>query len=148
MKTYPAILFIAFLLFGGCMNQPPPGPPPFLGILSARKVGTGPSETASVAVKVHYENLEPEKYEIKIGFGYTPANKMIEVGPNSAGVYAVAYTEVVHSASGDIEATIDPVVVRNVGGTLDGKIYAILSPYPHGKEWKVLKYHIVPLDPE
>ena len=145
MKWYPFVALLLGLLVGGCESGPS-GPPMFMGIASAHKIGSGPRETSQYTVKVHYENLLPENYEVKIGFGYIPNNKQMALSASDAGIYAVAHTEVIHSSNGDLVATIDPAVVKNLG-SLDGKIWAILSPYPHGKEWKVLRHDVYALDP-
>jgi hypothetical protein len=148
MKSYLllAVVFAAGLV--GCSTGPTPPPPPrpFVGILSADKIGKGPRETSSYEVVLIYENAEPEKNEIKIGFGYVPSEQERKhAGDAPVGVYAVSKSEIIHQKKGELHFTIDPSAVR---GPLDGKIHAILSKYPHGKEWGVLSHSVLELQPE
>lgn len=143
-----SLTLVTSFLLAGCASDAPLGPPPFMGILSAKKIGTGPRESSQYQVKVHYENIEPEKYEVKIGFGYVPSDENLsKIAASASGIYAIAYSEVVHNPSGDMVVTIEPAGVRNLG-TLDGKIHAILSKYPHGKEWIIARHDVFALDPE
>lgn len=120
-----------------------------MGILDARKLGNGQNESSQYSVVVHYEDIEPGKYEIKVGFGYTPSDEELRKMTQSAqGLYAIAYSQVVEQPTGDLRITIEPTAVRNQNGTLDGKIHAILSKYPHGKEWIITKHDVFPLPPQ
>ncbi len=150
MKPYTLLALLIALLFVGCAtNSTPPGPPPFMGILNAKKLGTGSREYSQYEVKVHYENLVPGAYEIKIGFGYLPLDENLsKMAASSLGLYAIAHTEVVQKAAGDLVLTVEPSAVRNAGGKLDGKVHAILSKYPHGKEWLITRQDVFVLDPE
>lgn len=149
MKLPHLILFILSLAIFGCNSAPPPGPKPFVGILNAKKIGNGPADTSKYEVVVHYENVVPEHYEVKVGFGYYPSDEGVKsLTAAATGVYAPAYSEVLHSTNGDLHLTIEPKIVRDLKGKLDGKIHATLSPYPHGKEWLVAGHDIFPLPPE
>jgi len=150
MKLTPLFALVALLGFAGCATESTPPPPrPFVGILSADKIGNGPRDKSSYDVLVHYENVEPDKFEIKIGFGYIPGEQVKKkIGPTSVGVYAISKSEVLHNSSGDVHFTIDPSAVTNLNGVLNGKIHAILSKYPHGKEWVVTSYNVYELQPD
>lgn len=148
MKPLSLFVFALSFLFASCASDAPSGPPPFMGILSARKIGNGPRATSQYQVKVHYENIEPEKYEIKVGFGYVPSDENLsKMVASASGIYAIAHSEVVHQQSGDMVLTIDPSAARALGA-LDGKVHAILSKYPHGKEWIIARHDVFALDPE
>lgn len=135
------VIGFAIALFG-CTNTPPP-PKPFMGILDARKLGAGPWEQSQYEVVVHYEDIAPGKYELKIGFGYLPADENLKhMVADAMGVYAIAYTKVLDNPAGDVRVTLSPTVVRELGGTLNGRIHAILSPSPHGKEWVITKHDV------
>ena len=139
---FPLLALFAAFLFAGCASTPPPLPV-FMGILDAQKIGDGTPEESKYAVVVHYENAVPGQYEIKLGFGYNPSDENLRAMISSSqGVYAIAHSEVLQQPAGDIRVTIEPKVVQKLGGTLNGRIHAILSPYPHGKEWKVTKQDI------
>ena len=149
MKLPLFFLFILSLAFFGCNSAPPSGPKPFVGILNAKKIGNGPADTSKYEVVVHYENVVPEKYEVKVGFGYYPTDENVKsLTATATGIYAISRSEVLHSTNGDLHFTIDPSAVRDLKGKLDGKIHATLSPYPHGKEWKVAGHDVYPLPPE
>jgi hypothetical protein len=148
MKSYLllAVVFAAGLV--GCSTEPPSPPPPrpFVGILSAEKVGNGPREKSSYNVVLIYENAVPEKNEIKIGFGYIPsAEEKKKGGKAPVGIYAVSKSEIIHQKKGELHLTIDS---SSVHGPLDGKIHAILSKYPHGEEWGVLSHSVLELQPD
>jgi hypothetical protein len=142
MKPQLALAALLSCFLFGCASTPPP-PRPFFGILDARKVSEGPAESAKYEVVVRYENVVPGKHEVKIGFGYTPReDQMHLLSPQSAGVYAIAHTEILQKESGDLRVTLEPTTVRNVGGKMNGRIHAILSDYPHGPEWPVIKHDV------
>jgi hypothetical protein len=141
------LLFCAGL--AGCASNVPPPPEPFLGIADARKLGDGAPEQSAYAIVVRYENAIPGKHEVKIGFGYNPSDEALRaMVADAQNVYAIAHSEVVAQASGDIRVTLEPETVRKQGGTLNGRIHAILSPHPHGKEWVVQKHDIFVLPPD
>lgn len=144
MKAHPLLaLFACLSLFGCASPSAPTKPPPFMGILDAAKIGTGPRETSKYQIAVHYEDIEPGKYEIKIGFGYTPTDESLKAfAQTSQGLYAIAHSEVLQKESGDLRVTLEPSAVREQKGILDGKIHAILSKYPHGKEWLITKHDV------
>ncbi len=149
MKLPLLLAFIVSLALFGCNSAPPAGPRPFVGILNAKKIGSGPKDKSQYEVVVHYENVEPEKFEVKVGFGYYPSDENVKTLTTSAtGIYAIAHSEVLHSTNGDLHLTIEPTVVRDLKGTLDGKIHVTLSPYPHGKEWLIAGHDVFPLAPE
>lgn len=143
MKKLRALVTAMFVMFfAGCASTPPP-PPIFLGIADARRLEGETPESSQYAVVVRYEDVEPGKYELKIGFGYNPTDENLQaMVAGSLGLYAIAYSEVLQQSSGDIRVTLEPRVVQNLGGTLNGRIHAILAPYPHGREWKVAKQDI------
>jgi hypothetical protein len=146
MKSSPlAALLGCFLLFG-CASEPPK-PRPFLGILSAQKASGDESEFAKYNIAVHYEDVVPGKYELKVGFGYVPTDEKMKamISPTS-GLYAIAYTTILDDANGDLRITVEPAAVRNLGGKLDGKIHAILSEYPHPEEWPVTAHDVFVLN--
>jgi hypothetical protein len=143
MKLYPFVALLASFAFFGCAANIPPPPKPFMGIGHVTQLDNKPREYAQYEVVIRYENIVPEKYEVKIGFGYTTTDERLkEIAPGGHGFYAIAYSEVLHQPSGELKVTIEPTVVRNLHGTLDGKIHAILSPYPHGKEWLIAGHDI------
>gem|GEM_PF-3305516 len=145
MKAYPLLALFVLVCFGfsGCVDQTPPKPRPFMGIVDARKLGTGSAESSQYEVVVHYEDIEPGKYEIKVGFGYTPTEEGLKAfAASSSGLYAIARSEVLQAASGDLRLTIEPSAVREQKGVMDGKVHAILSKYPHGKEWLITKHDV------
>ena len=149
MKAHPLLaLFVCFSFFGCATNTVAP-PRPFMGILDARKIGGGPGEYPAFEVVVHYEDVEPGKYEIKIGFGYTPTDEGLKAfAQTDHGLYAIAHSEVLQKAAGDLRVTLETTVVREQKGILDGKIHAILSKYPHGKEWLITKHDVYVLPPQ
>ena len=143
-----SLLVLSLAIFG-CNSGPPAGPRPFVGILNARKVGSGSADTSKYEVVVHYENVVPEKYEVSVGFGFYPSDENVkELIRDAKGVYAPAHTEVLHSTNGDLHFTIEPTGVRSLKSQLDGKIHATLSPYPHGKEWHVTGHDVYPVPPQ
>lgn len=147
----PTLLMTLFVCAGlaGCASNVPPPPEPFLGIADARKLGDAAPEHSAYAIVVRYENAIPGKHEVKIGFGYNPSDEALRaMVADAQNVYAIAHSEVVNQASGDIRVTLEPETVRKQGGSLNGRIHAILSPYPHGKEWVVQKHDIFVLEPE
>ncbi|PTY08720.1 hypothetical protein DB347_03880 [Opitutaceae bacterium EW11] len=148
MKYFRFLPFLLCAALFGCLNS---GPlvQPFMGILDAYKIGNGPAETSQYQVVVHYEDVVPGKYEVKVGFGYIPTAEDVKIFAQDAlGIYAVAHTEVLQKQAGDLRLTLDPSVVRNLQGKLDGKIHAILSKYPHGKEWPTVKHDVFVLPPQ
>ena len=149
MKLHLLLALALSAVFVGCNSATPPGPRPFIGILNAKKIGTGPKETSRYDVLVHYENVVPDKFEAKVGFGYIPSDKNLKsVAASATGIYAIAHNEILHQSSGDLHLTIEPTAVRDLNGTLDGKIHAVLAPYPHGTEWRVAGHDVFPLAPE
>ncbi len=144
MKAYSLLTLAICLSFFGCATDSGPPPPrPFMGILDGRKIEGGPDQSPAYEVVVHYEDVEPGKYEIKIGFGYTPTDEGLKaMAQADRGLYAIAHSEVLQSASGDLRVTLEPKVVQDQKGIIDGKIHAILSKYPHGKEWLITKHHV------
>lgn len=143
-KALLSLVMFPVLFFASCATTSTPPPlPPFMGIADAQKLGSGPAETSKYAIVVHYENVIPGKHEIKIGFGYNPTNEDLRaMATGSLGLHAIAHSEVLQQPSGDIRITLEPTVVQNLGGTLNGRIHALLSPYPHGKEWKVIRQDV------
>ena len=143
MKLSSLFVLLASFAFFGCAANVPPPAKPFMGIGHVTQLGDKPREFAQYEVVIRYENIVPEKYEVKIGFGYTTTDENLKkYAPGGRGYYAIAYSEVLHQPSGELKVTIEPSVVRNLKGTLDGKIHAILSPYPHGKEWLIAGHDI------
>lgn len=148
MKAYPLLVLLTCFSFFGCASNTPPPPTPFMGILDARKIQGGPNEAPAYEIVVHYEDIIPGKYEIKIGFGYVPTDERLRaIAQGDRGLYAIAHTEVIQNTAGDLRVTLEPTVVRQQNGVLDGKIHAILSKYPHGKEWLITKHHVFLLPP-
>lgn len=150
MKLHVFAFLLASVFLAGCAtSNTPPKPRPFLGILDARKLDAVPALESRYAVVVHFEDVEPGKHELKIGFGYNPSDEALRaMVADATNVYAIAHSEVLQVAAGDVRVTLEPTVVRNLGGTLNGRVHAILSPHPHGKEWLVLKHDIFVLPPE
>ena len=150
MKYYLLLLLavVSAALLVGCSTEPTPPPPPrpFVGILSVEKIGSGSREKSSYKVVLIYENAVPEKNEVKIGFGYTPSEQERRKGDTAPmGIYAVSKSGILHEKKGELHLTIDPLSVH---GSLDGKIHAILSKYPHGEEWGVLSHSVFELQPD
>jgi hypothetical protein len=150
MKSYLLLAAVFVAGLAGCATEPAVSPPrPFVGILSAEKIGTGPRETSSYNVVVIYENAVPEKSEVKIGFGYSsPELKPKKGDAKNVGTYATSHSEVLHDSKGELHLTIDPSPVIKAGGVMDGKIHAIISEYPHGEEWKVISHNELELQPD
>lgn len=149
MKVTPLLALFACLGLFGCATPSGPVHHPFMGILDARKIGKGPAESSQYEIVVHYEDVEPGKYEIKVGFGYTPTDPSLRAfAESSHGLYAIAHSDVLQSAAGDLRLTLDPSAVREQKGILDGKIHAILSKYPHGKEWLITRHDVFVLRSE
>lgn len=142
MKIYPLPALLASLLFFGCASVPPPDKP-FMGIGNAKKIDDGPAETSKYDVVIRYDHIIPEKYEVKVGFGYTTTDERLKkFAPGGHGFYSIAHTEVLHDEAGELHLILEPTGVRDLGGTLDGRIHAILSKYPHGKEWLIESHDI------
>ena len=149
MNSKAVIFFLQSFLLFGCATNTPPKARPFLGILDARKVDNLPAEQARYEVVVHFEDVNPGRHELKIGFGYNPSDENLRaMVADATNVYAIAHSEVLQTAAGDVRVTLEPVAIRNLGGTLNGRVHAILSPYPHGKEWLVEKHDIFVLPPQ
>lgn len=148
MKLHHLSVLVLCLAFFGCVTEAPM-PQPFMGILDAYKIGDGPADTSKYNVVVHYEDIVPGKYEVKVGFGYVPSEEqMRHFTKDAVGIYAVAHSEVLKKQSGDLRLTIEPTAVHAWHGKLDGKIYAILLEYPHGDERPTVKHDIFILPPQ
>jgi hypothetical protein len=143
MKLYPFLALLLSFTFFGCASNLPPPPKPFMGIGTVKQIGDGPRELAKYDVTINYNNIVPDKYEVKVGFGYTSTDEGLKsIAPGGHGFYAIAESEVLHQPEGQLHLTLEPTVVRNLGGKLDGRIHAILSKYPHGKEWLIESHDI------
>jgi hypothetical protein len=149
MKVFSIVALLITSLFFGCSTESMPVKRPFVFIANAKKIGSGPRETSSYQVTIHYKNLEPDKYEIKVGYGYISSDpKLKPLLGDSNGLFGVAHSEVLHQASGEMDVTIASFDSLKLKGTLNGKIHATLAKYPHGKEWVVASYDVFNLTPD